>query len=656
MHIDSFHIDGFGVFHDQGLRAVPKGLALFYGPNESGKTTLMEFLRSTLFGVGRRRGNSYPPLAGGNHGGRLRVVTDAGRVLTLHLEGRTHRIVDEALPTAARDESLTPEGLWGMDRRSYERLFAVGLEDLQGLDILTDRATRDRLFARGMGAGADALPGALEELDRRMAEIVGQRPGNRLLDRLEERLEHLEEPLAEGRQRAAEYRRCQGELRQLEENLTELQKARHRCQSKRERVERMVRARSPWKRLQQARQALQENAVAADFPADGERRLADLEEEIASLEATAEQASSQRGTALSVPSLIFGLLAVGAGAAFLVSQGEPTGALAVAVLGALLVWILARPRRPAGDESLDHFLDYRLEARRAELTALLEEAGGNRQLLLERSRQHELWKRARDEEHSARLELAALVGDEAQQPSFERALDQGDPLESEDALVVELHGLEEEIQQGERRIGALRERLEKLAGDDGPGRLRMAHQALVERRHRGVRDWARLALTQSLLGDAASAWERERRPRVLQRAADLLALMTGGRYRLVSTDDGSGALELEEVGLRRKGEGTWSSGLADQVYLALRLGLARELARKSDPLPIILDDIHVRFDPQRRRAVMSVALELARHGQVIFFSCQPEVCDLVADLRDEPRWAQVPVGIYRIEEGHIHSA
>jgi uncharacterized protein YhaN len=48
MHISGFHIDGFGIYHDQGVQDLPMGLVLFVGDNESGKTTLMAFLRTVL--------------------------------------------------------------------------------------------------------------------------------------------------------------------------------------------------------------------------------------------------------------------------------------------------------------------------------------------------------------------------------------------------------------------------------------------------------------------------------------------------------------------------------------------------------------------------------------------------------------------------------
>ncbi|MEM7482646.1 MAG: AAA family ATPase [Acidobacteriota bacterium] len=660
MRIESFHIDGFGVFNDQGVEPLSPGLAVFYGPNESGKSTLTEFLRSVLFGPPKRRANPYPPLAGGPHGGRLRAVLADGRRLHLHLDGRHHRILEEGQPENAHDHSLEPETLWGLDRGSYERLFAVGLEDLQGLDVLNHRQTRDRIFTRGMGAGSERLPAALAALDREISEIVGLRPGNRLLDRLEERLERLEEPLRETRRGAAEYRECQTELAAVKERLAHLQQRRQRLHGEREEVERLTRARGPWQRLSRARKELRRTAAAADMPPEGRRRLEEVEKELASLEDTAVKAQNaslaERSRRTRMPLFLAGgalalamLLAIG---------GETSSAVGVAVIGVVATLFLAQPWRDRSAETtLNQFLDYQLEARKAEQTTLLDAAGGDRERFLELAEEQAAWEKAREDVVGARLELAALAGGEAELADFERRLAEGDGVIDEARLIDDLHDLEGELRQAEQQVGALTERMATLGGDDQPGRLRLARQVLEERRRRAVRRWASLALTESLLRDAAATWEHDRRPRVIRRAADLLALMTGGRYRLVAAEEGgTTVLELEEAGLKRKGELAWSSGLADQVYLALRLGLSRELARKGEPLPLLLDDIHVRFDPDRRRAVISVALELARDNQVIFFSCQPEVCDLVAELRDEPRWRNVPAGVFRIDNGRIERA
>ena len=85
MKIHSLHIDGFGSFADRRFGPFERSVTVFYGPNEAGKSTLLEFVRRVLFGFpdGRSRGNPYPPLAGGRLGGRITVFTDAGELVTI---------------------------------------------------------------------------------------------------------------------------------------------------------------------------------------------------------------------------------------------------------------------------------------------------------------------------------------------------------------------------------------------------------------------------------------------------------------------------------------------------------------------------------------------------------------------------------------------
>ena len=104
MKITGLHIDGFGRFADRSFGPLERPVTVFYGPNEAGKSTLLAFIRRILFGFpsGRNRGNEYPPLAGGRHGGRVTIATDAGEVITIdRTPGRGDGPVSPP-PTAAR--------------------------------------------------------------------------------------------------------------------------------------------------------------------------------------------------------------------------------------------------------------------------------------------------------------------------------------------------------------------------------------------------------------------------------------------------------------------------------------------------------------------------------------------------------------------------
>ena len=62
-----------------------------------------------------------------------------------------------------------------------------------------------------------------------------------------------------------------------------------------------------------------------------------------------------------------------------------------------------------------------------------------------------------------------------------------------------------------------------------------------------------------------------------------------------------------------------SEGTIDQLYLALRLAVARELTPTA---PLVLDDALVRFDDARHAAAMDILRQESQDKQVILFTCQ----------------------------------
>ncbi|OYV82780.1 MAG: hypothetical protein B7Z73_16805, partial [Planctomycetia bacterium 21-64-5] len=78
MRILSAQVDGFGVWSGLKLENLNDRIAVFYGPNEAGKTTLLQFVRTMLYGFSHDRAHRYlPPLRGGQPGGTLHVAAGA---------------------------------------------------------------------------------------------------------------------------------------------------------------------------------------------------------------------------------------------------------------------------------------------------------------------------------------------------------------------------------------------------------------------------------------------------------------------------------------------------------------------------------------------------------------------------------------------------
>jgi uncharacterized protein YhaN len=55
MKLTELKIEGFGVWRGLEIHDLAPGLNVFYGPNEAGKTTLMQFARAVLYGFSPKR-------------------------------------------------------------------------------------------------------------------------------------------------------------------------------------------------------------------------------------------------------------------------------------------------------------------------------------------------------------------------------------------------------------------------------------------------------------------------------------------------------------------------------------------------------------------------------------------------------------------------
>ena len=70
MKFTDLAVDGFGVWTGLELRELSPGLNVLYGPNEAGKTTLLEFVRAMLYGFTPARARSLSAAGAWRAGGR----------------------------------------------------------------------------------------------------------------------------------------------------------------------------------------------------------------------------------------------------------------------------------------------------------------------------------------------------------------------------------------------------------------------------------------------------------------------------------------------------------------------------------------------------------------------------------------------------------
>jgi len=247
---------------------------------------------------------------------------------------------------------------------------------------------------------------------------------------------------------------------------------------------------------------------------------------------------------------------------------------------------------------------------------------------------------------SARASLQALAGQEGAD-AFRERLSSWDP----DALARavgtaqgKLRSVRADRDALNENLGALGQQISDMETDEALA------DALAERESRRaelvelVNDWAGHAVTGALYDEAKRKYEAERQPEVLQLAGEYFQQMTDGRYCRVIAPLGEVRLEVERTdGGERLAPSALSRGTGEQLYLSMRLALARAYGRRAVPLPLVADDILVNFDDDRARATAALLSDFAHSGHQVFaFTCHRHLAETFTRNAPDARLQTLP--------------
>ncbi len=187
-------------------------------------------------------------------------------------------------------------------------------------------------------------------------------------------------------------------------------------------------------------------------------------------------------------------------------------------------------------------------------------------------------------------------------------------------------------------LGAERQRVEsEMAamerGKDAAGLAQDARQALAEAQAAAER-FARLHTAHRLLRAGIERLRQAQQGPMLRRATAHFALLTGGRYVRLATEEEDGPPVLRAM----RDDGTacpmeqLSEGARDQLYLALRVAALEAQAEGAEPLPFVADDLLASFDETRAGAALELLARVGQRVQVILFTHHAHVAALASSV------------------------
>lgn len=675
MYISSLKMERFGVWADLKLSGFSEGLNVIYGPNGSGKTTVVRFLGAMLYGFGDEVRRRYLP-ADAHAGGALTVQGSFGRRTILrHDEGAAHdRLIVENADAAVGGMHRLQDLLGGVRQDVFERMFQIDFQgdldidklvqtalaegfDLLGSHVESDRVAelQDRLQSkrhalaeittaeiafdelvrrrRGLQQEAESLQSSLQDRRASWERRLGQLDAT--LADLELQVESLDEELrtvnAQIDARQTDRQGREAALREARQRQQQLETQRR--QGLHEIDAQLDRWRGVLQDLEDRSRGLRDRAgllpgIDLRLDADPRRTLRRLEDGVDRLQksvaglAPAEPGSCQCG---SVRSALYPALS---------SLREDVYRLC----NELSDWeVRSQQREHQGEFSQLQRCEAELRSAMAGLAlqrhALLAElaaTGDAEQITLHPDRTG----LCHCQQHPRFSDAAPSRADESVP---DETLAQWDAelrrwIARRDLIRADLTAMQDELRE-------LRDQRRQIALECDPEfeeqRLKAKHQEL-EGIEVQLRQFERrrelMASVTKLEDELRGAAAQVRTPAILLEASELLRRMTDGEL-LKLTVEGDRSLWIYHRRGDRLAYHQLGSGGREQVYLSLCLALTAAYARRGTRLPLVLNDAFANIDNPGVATAAAVLRDFCQHGhQVLLFTRHQHVADRFRSL------------------------
>jgi uncharacterized protein YhaN len=296
--ITALEVEGFGAWRGLGLDGFTEGLNVFFGPNEAGKTTLMQFLRSVLYGFSPDRRRYLPPARGGRPGGWVEVDGPNGRF-------RIARHANQQPPGADLVTLTAPDGtrqgehflkvlLYGIDEKIFNHVFAIGLGELQELATLSDTEAASHLYHLSAGLGQVSFADVMRELDASRNRLLDSRGGACQIGQLLAQADQLRRELEQAGGNGRRYARLAAEQERLDRDIARLEEENGRTQQQVRLLQLAALLLPRWQRREALRAEVELLGPAAVVSEKLLKRLEAVERRIASRETQLEAVSQRR--------------------------------------------------------------------------------------------------------------------------------------------------------------------------------------------------------------------------------------------------------------------------------------------------------------------------------------------------------------------------
>lgn len=269
------NIYGFGKWVDETITFPDTKPICFYGENESGKTTIQQFILYILFGLPPRKLARYKPLNSNKIGGML-IVEDE-KIGQYSIERIEQDVICYDADGVLQSEVWLEHRLQGLNREVFTSIYAFSAVDLTAIQTMKRTDLSDVLFSVGLTGSTDIYE-AEKQLAKRTDDLFKRQGRIPQMNKQLNETATIHEELKDTQQKEAQYEHKQSLLKQLQQEKSIQDEQAATLQATLLKEEKMQTLLPQLHEYEQSKHELKQYPKQIPFPENGIERLEQLKE------------------------------------------------------------------------------------------------------------------------------------------------------------------------------------------------------------------------------------------------------------------------------------------------------------------------------------------------------------------------------------------
>lgn len=208
----------------------------------------------------------------------------------------------------------------------------------------------------------------------------------------------------------------------------------------------------------------------------------------------------------------------------------------------------------------------------------------------------------------------------------------------QESVIKSYEGVSREIEQRENRLNTIRFKLQTMESHSKDINSKLDDLSKIEEQLQDAEDEREELLhlnnsyniAKECLGIAYEKVKSNISPRFTENLSDIISRISNGRYSNVMLNDNEG-LMVEIQNGNYVPASRLSAGTIDQMYISLRLSALEEISQEK--MPIILDEAFAYFDDERLKNILRYLDTNFKENQIIIFTCSNREGELLKNLK-----------------------